>query len=119
MVIRDEPGYPKKLTLLVARKRYSPIKDTARSAKNLSWKKSFFLGVFAFALFYLLAPILLGTAVEGRDAGIFNEVIRLRYEYYVKGFKFTGIACLLVAVFYGLKNLLVSGFSPHNRNRRS
>jgi hypothetical protein len=97
----------------MARKRYyrrrrSPasqiIRDTVKTANQLSWRKCLVLGAFGFVIFYYLVPSIVGNYISNQAQNPFFPAIEAILVPKLRFLRLAGIGIALICVFFAVRN---------------
>ena len=86
----------------------SIISDSAVIGSRLPWWGALTFGLVTFLIFYFFIPSFLEAKLAEQSANRFYSVYQVIFEHRMHWFEWIGIACLLIGIFFGVRNYFIN-----------
>lgn len=99
------------------RKRTSIISDAVVIGARLPWWGALIFGALLCLLFYFIIPGWLETKIASESHNMFYPLIEATFVRRIHWFKWIGITCGLIGIFFGVRNYTLGNSAGYYERR--
>ncbi|WP_298942732.1 hypothetical protein [uncultured Psychromonas sp.] len=96
------------------RKRTSIVSDTVVIGSRLPWWGALIFGSLSFVLFYFIIPSWLEAKLATESQNMFYPLLEAFFGRRIHWFKWTGIACGLIGLFFCIRNYFFNNSAEYS-----
>ncbi|BFM19417.1 hypothetical protein R50076_04660 [Gilvimarinus japonicus] len=96
------------------RSRNSIVSDSVFIGSRLPWWGAVLFGAVTFVMFYFIAPAWFESKLLAQETSRFYPMLEAVFGRRIHWFKWLGVACGLIGLFFGIRNYFVSSRAGHS-----